>query len=140
MNINKDSFKDIGVIISIADDIVVIKILSNVSYGEMVVFCNTGLKGLVLNLRENEVGVIILGNDMNIYPGDYVYRTKSLLNIPVGDKYIGRVIDPLGNYIDNVGKLVKLYMLNFLDGRFLIKLRVYNGTTTCFLKKFYVLF
>src|SRR3989454_7461930 len=74
--------------------------------GEMVEFRRIGVRGLAFNLEENSVGVIILGDYLEISEGDEVFRTGELLRVPVGDAVIGRVVDPLGNPIDGKGPIV----------------------------------
>src|SRR6187401_461676 len=73
--------------------------------GEMVPFPN-GVVGLAFNLEENSVGVIILGDYLGIQEGDEVRSTGALLEVPVGDALIGRVVDPLGNPLDGKGPIV----------------------------------
>ncbi len=72
----------------------------------MVDFKRTGVKGLAFNLEENSVGVIILGEYLEISEGDEVTTTGQLLRVPVGDALIGRVVDPLGNPLDAKGPVV----------------------------------
>lgn len=115
MSSNYSIFCDVGIVTSVSDDIVIVRGMSDVCFGEMVIFCNTNSKGLVLNLQEDEVGVIVLGNDINIFPGDYVSRTKVLLSIPVGDCLLGRVVDPLGNFIDSLDFSFKSPIFDNLD-------------------------
>ena len=79
--------------------------LSGVMAGEMVEFPN-GTIGLAFNLEENSVGVIILGDYLQINEGDEVKSTGQLLSVPVGDAVIGRVVDPLGNPLDGKGPIV----------------------------------
>src|SRR5436189_2942992 len=74
--------------------------------GELVEFSRTGVRGLAFNLEENSVGVIILGDYLEISEGDEVFTTGELLRVPVGDAVIGRVVDPLGNPKDGKGPIV----------------------------------
>src|SRR5438094_1685792 len=74
--------------------------------GEMVEFSRTGVRGLAFNLEENSVGVIILGEYLEIAEGDEVRATGELLRVPVGDAIVGRVVDPLGNPLDGQGPIV----------------------------------
>src|SRR5438094_4125213 len=74
--------------------------------GEMVEFSRTGVRGLAFNLEENSVGVIILGEYLEIAEGDEVRATGELLRVPVGDAIVGRVVDPLGNPLDGKGPIV----------------------------------
>ena len=73
-------------------------------YGEIVVFDN-GIKGMVQNIRQNEIGCILFGRDTGIKEGTKVARTKKKAGIPVGDAFIGRVINALGEPIDGKGQI-----------------------------------
>lgn len=104
-----DSLFDVGVVISVADGIVGVKGLADVCYGEMVTFCgdsNAKLIGLVLNLESQKVGIVVLGEDTAVFPGDFVCRNFVLMNVPTGDHLLGRVVDPLGNPIDGLGEFI----------------------------------
>ena len=85
---------EIGQVLSVGDGIARAYGLDNVQAGEMVEFPN-GTTGLAFNLEENSVGVIILGDYLQITEGDEVKSTGKLLSVPVGDAVIGRVVDPL---------------------------------------------
>ena len=74
--------------------------------GEMVEFTRTGVRGLAFNLEENSVGVIILGEFIELEEGDEVRTTGELLRVPCGDALLGRVVDPLGNPLDGKGPIV----------------------------------
>ena len=78
--------------------------LSNAQYGELVSF-DSGLEGMVLNLEEDNVGVVLFGSSEQIKEGDSLKRTKKIASIKVGEKIIGRVVDTLGNPIDGKGPL-----------------------------------
>ena len=73
-----------------------------VQAGEMVEF-TSGAKGMALNLETDNVGIVILGNDREIQEGDIVKRTGSIVDVPIGEGMLGRVVDPLGNAIDGLG-------------------------------------
>lgn len=73
-----------------------------VQAGEMVEF-TSGVKGMALNLETDNVGIVILGNDREIQEGDIVKRTGSIVDVPIGEGMLGRVVDPLGNGIDGKG-------------------------------------
>lgn len=73
-----------------------------VQAGEMVEF-TSGAKGMALNLETDNVGIVILGNDREIQEGDIVKRTGSIVDVPIGEGLLGRVVDPLGNAIDGLG-------------------------------------
>src|SRR5206468_286579 len=77
--------------------------LSGVMTGEMVTFAN-GVRGLAFNLEESSVGVIILGDFTHIHEGETVTATGELLRVPVGEALIGRVVNPLGEPIDQKGQ------------------------------------
>ena len=86
--------REVGTVLEVGDGIARIHGLSNVMAGEMVEFPN-GTIGLAFNLEENSVGVIILGDYLDIEEGDEVKALGKLLSVPVGDAVMGRVLDPL---------------------------------------------
>lgn len=98
--------REVGRVLEVGDGIARVYGLSGVMSGEMVDFTRTGVKGLAFNLEENSVGVIILGQYLEIAEGDEVCTTGQLLRVPVGDAMIGRVVDPLGNALDGKGPVV----------------------------------
>ncbi len=98
--------REVGRVLEGGDGIARIYGLSGVMAGEMVDFVRTGVRGLAFNLEENSVGVIILGEYLEIAEGDEVRTTGELLRVPVGDALIGRVVDPLGNPLDGKGPVV----------------------------------
>src|SRR5437588_8172728 len=98
--------REVGRVLEVGDGIARVYGLSSVMAGEMVEFSRTGVRGLAFNLEENSVGVIILGNYLEITEGDEVRTTGELLRVPVGDALIGRVVDPLGNPLDGKGPIV----------------------------------
>lgn len=92
--------KEFGKVISFGDGIARVYGLTKVQAGEMVEFGN-GVKGMTLNLETDNVGIVSLGNsDRDIKEGDSVKRTGEVINIPIGDEMIGRVINALGEPID----------------------------------------
>ena len=95
---------EIGQVLSVGDGIARIYGLDNVQAGEMVEFSN-GVKGMALNLENDNVGVVIFGEDREIKEGDTVKRTKAIVDVPVGKGLLGRVVDPLGNPIDGKGPI-----------------------------------
>jgi len=97
--------REVGRVLEAGDGIARVYGLSGVMAGEMVEFSN-GTQGLAFNLEENSVGVIILGDFLGIFEGDEVRTTGRLLSVPVGDALIGRVVDPLGNPLDDRGPIV----------------------------------
>jgi F-type H+-transporting ATPase subunit alpha len=96
---------EVGQVVEVGDGIARVHGLSGVMTGEMVTFQN-GVKGLAFNLEETSVGVIILGDYKQIHEGETVTATSALLRVPVGEAMIGRVVNPLGEPIDNKGPIV----------------------------------
>jgi F-type H+-transporting ATPase subunit alpha len=96
---------EVGRVLEVGDGIARCYGLSSAMSGEMVEFQN-GTRGLVFNLEENSVGVIILGDYLKIAEGDEVRTTGALLSVPVGEALIGRVVDPLGNPLDGKGPIM----------------------------------
>ena len=94
--------REVGRVLEVGDGIARVYGLSGVMAGEMVEF-PSGTIGLAFNLEENSVGVIILGDYLQINEGDEVKSTGKLLSVPVGEAVIGRVVDPLGNPLDGKG-------------------------------------
>jgi F-type H+/Na+-transporting ATPase subunit alpha len=100
----KSSATEVGVVVDAADGIAHVEGLPNVMANELVVF-EDGTRGLALNLDEDEIGVIVLGEFQGIEEGQEVRRTGEVLSVPVGDAYLGRVVDPLGQPIDGLGEV-----------------------------------
>src|SRR4029077_10380099 len=98
--------REIGRVLEVGDGIARVYGLSGVMAGEMLEFTKTKVRGLAFNLEENSVGVIILGQYLEIAEGDEVSTTGQLLRVPVGDALMGRVVDPLGNPLDGKGPVV----------------------------------
>ena len=96
--------RETGEVIYVGDGIATIYGIDHAMYGEIVVFDN-GVKGMVQDIRQNEIGVILFGRDHGIHEGTKVVRTKKKAGIPVGDKFIGRVINALGAPIDGAGEI-----------------------------------
>src|SRR3984957_4844142 len=97
--------REVGRVLEVGDGIARVYGLAGVMAGEMVEFTRTGVTGLAFNLEENSVGIIILGEYLEIAEGDEVRTTGQLLRVPVPDALIGRVVDPLGNPRDGKGPL-----------------------------------
>ncbi|PPR40886.1 MAG: ATP synthase subunit alpha [Alphaproteobacteria bacterium MarineAlpha5_Bin12] len=95
---------EVGTVLSVGDGIARIYGLDNVQAGEMVEFPGN-IKGMVLNLEKDNVGVSIFGDDKNIKEGDIVKRTGEIVDVPVGKELLGRVVDGLGNPIDGKGAI-----------------------------------
>jgi F-type H+-transporting ATPase subunit alpha len=96
---------EVGQVLEVGDGIARVYGLSGVMAGEMVAFEN-GVKGIALNLEESSVGVIVLGDYTQIEEGDKVTATGELLRVPVGEALVGRVVNPLGEPIDDKGPLL----------------------------------
>ncbi|XP_049637508.1 ATP synthase subunit alpha, mitochondrial isoform X1 [Suncus etruscus] len=94
--------EETGRVLSIGDGIARVHGLRNVQAEEMVEF-SSGLKGMSLNLEPDNVGVVVFGNDKLIKEGDIVKRTGAIVDVPVGEELLGRVVDALGNAIDGKG-------------------------------------
>jgi len=95
---------EVGQVLSVGDGIARIHGLDQVQAGEMVEFAG-GIKAMALNLEEDNVGVVIFGDDRTIKEGDTVKRTGSIVDVPVGKGLLGRVVDALGNPIDGKGPI-----------------------------------
>ena len=95
---------EVGRVLSVGDGIARVHGLDNVQAGEMVEFPG-GIRGMALNLEVDNVGIVIFGSDQDIKEGDTVKRTKSIVDVPVGDELLGRVVDGLGNPIDGKGPI-----------------------------------
>ncbi|PPG71971.1 F0F1 ATP synthase subunit alpha [Rathayibacter rathayi] len=100
----KASTTEVGYVIDAADGIAHVEGLPGVMANELIRFSN-GVLGLAQNLDENEIGVVVLGEFSGIEEGMEVTRTGEVLSVPVGDGYLGRVVDPLGNPIDGLGDI-----------------------------------
>ena len=98
------SLEEVGTVLQVGDGIARIFGLSNAQYGELVKFDN-GLKGIVLNLEEDNVGITLLGPSTDIKEGDIVKRTGLIASINVGEGIVGRVVNTLGQPIDGKGPL-----------------------------------
>ena len=96
--------QEVGPVIWISDGITTVYGIDHAMYGEIVIF-ETGVKGMVQDIRRNEIGVILLGKDTGIKEGTKVTRTGKKAGIPVGDAYLGRVVDALGAPIDGKGDI-----------------------------------
>ena len=95
---------EVGSVLSVGDGIARIHGLDKVQAGEMVEFSN-GVQGMALNLEADNVGVVIFGSDAEIKEGDVVKRTGTIVDVPVGKRLLGRVVDGLGNPIDGKGPI-----------------------------------
>ena len=93
---------EVGTVLTVGDGIARVYGLDNVKAGEMVEFPGK-IKGMALNLEEDNVGIVIFGNDREIKEGDIVKRTGQIVEVPVGKGLLGRVVDGLGDPIDGKG-------------------------------------
>lgn len=98
------SYEEVGKVLSIGDGIARVYGLNKIQAGEMVEF-QSGIKGMALNLENDNVGVVVFGSDSSINEGDVVKRTKTIVDVPVGKGTLGRVLDALGNPIDGKGRI-----------------------------------
>ncbi|MDR2201087.1 MAG: F0F1 ATP synthase subunit alpha [Puniceicoccales bacterium] len=96
--------KNVGTIVSIADGIAILNGLSDVMYNEMIDFAN-GIFGVALNLEEDFVGIVLLGEHGNLKAGDQATATGKLLSVPVGKNLLGRVVNAIGQAIDGKGPI-----------------------------------
>ena len=101
---NEGEISEVGTVLTVGDGIARVYGLNNVQAGEMVEFPGK-IKGMALNLEDDNVGVVIFGSDKSIKEGDIVKRTKSIVEVPSGKGLLGRVVDGLGNPIDGKGPL-----------------------------------
>jgi len=93
-----------GYVLSVGDGIARVYGLNDVQSGELVLF-SSGLYGMALNLERENVGVVVFGNDRAIKQGDIVERTSQIMDVPVGEALLGRVVDALGNPVDGKGPI-----------------------------------
>ena len=96
--------QEVGNVIWVGDGIATVYGIEHAMYGEIVVFEN-GIRGMVQDIKRDQVGVIILGKDTEIKEGTKVSRTKKKAGIPVGDAYLGRIVNALGAPIDGKGEI-----------------------------------
>lgn len=99
------NFENVGFVLSVGDGICVCFGLEQAIMGEKVLF-DSGAQGLVFNLEENQVGIILLGDIQNVKEGERVRTTGQIFDVPVGYNLLGRIVDPLGNPLDNLGKII----------------------------------
>jgi F-type H+-transporting ATPase subunit alpha len=95
---------EVGTVLTIGDGVARVFGLKNVLAGELVEFEN-GVKGMVLNLETNNVGIAVLGSDIEIKEGSTVKRTKKIVQVPVGDALLGRVVSAIGEPLDGQGEI-----------------------------------
>src|SRR6185503_3399519 len=100
----ESKMETVGTVLQVGDGIAKVAGLSHVKASEMLEFPG-GVIGVALNLEQDSIGVILLGNDSGIKQGDKVTATGKILSVPVGDGIIGRVVNPLGEPLDNKGAI-----------------------------------
>lgn len=98
------SVEETGTVTYVGDGVARADGLENAMAGELLEFEN-GVYGMAQNLESNDVGIVILGDDTAIREGDTVKRTGRIMEVPVGDALLGRVVDPLGRPIDGLGDI-----------------------------------
>jgi F-type H+-transporting ATPase subunit alpha len=101
---SKLDVNEVGTVLTIGDGVARVFGLKNVLAGELVEF-DGGVKGMVLNLESNNVGIAVLGDDSGIKEGSTVKRTESIVRVPVGDALLGRVVNSIGEPIDGQGEI-----------------------------------
>ena len=99
------SVDEVGAVISVGDGIARVHGLEKVMAGEMLAFPHN-VFGIALNLEEEEVGVVLLGESQELQEGDVVKRTNTIMSVPVGEALVGRVVNPLGQPVDGKGPIV----------------------------------
>lgn len=97
--------EEIGQVLTVGDGIATVSGLKNVTYGEILLF-SSGIRGMAQDLRKDEIGCILFGSDEDISEGSIVKRTGKTAGIPVGDEFIGRVVNSLGEPVDGKGEIV----------------------------------
>ena len=95
---------EVGEVLTVGDGIATVSGLKNATYGEILLF-SSGIRGMVQDLRDDEIGCILFGSDEEIYEGSLVKRTGKTAGIPVGDEFVGRVVNALGVPIDGKGEI-----------------------------------
>ena len=101
---HKIDSNDVGTVISVGDGIANVYGLEKAMLGELLLFPNN-VYGMVMNLESDSVGVVLLGNDSLVKEGDLVNRTKTVMEVPVGENMLGRVVNSLGQPIDGLGEI-----------------------------------
>lgn len=96
--------EEVGEVLTVGDEIATVTGLENAAYGEILMFSN-GVKGMVQDLRPDQIGVVLFGDSEEIAAGSTVHRTGKEAGMPVGDAFLGRVVDALGTPIDGEGEI-----------------------------------
>ena len=98
--------EEVGTVLTVGDGIATISGLEDAEYGEILLF-ECGIKGMILDLKEDEIGCVIFGDESEITEGSMVRRTKKVAGIPVGEAFMGRVINALGEPVDGKGPITQ---------------------------------
>ena len=98
--------EEVGTVLTVGDGIATISGLEDAEYGEILLF-ECGIKGMILDLKEDEIGCVIFGDESEITEGSMVRRTKKVAGIPVGEVFMGRVINALGEPVDGKGPITQ---------------------------------
>lgn len=98
--------EEVGTVLTVGDGIATISGLEDAEYGEILLF-ECGIKGMILDLKEDEIGCVIFGDESEITEGSIVRRTKKVAGIPVGEAFLGRVINALGEPVDGKGPIAQ---------------------------------
>lgn len=98
--------EEVGTVLTVGDGIATISGLEQAEYGEILLF-ESGIKGMILDLKEDEIGCVIFGDESEITEGSIVRRTKKVAGIPVGEAFMGRVINALGEPVDGKGPIAQ---------------------------------
>ena len=98
--------EEVGTVLTVGDGIATISGLEDAEYGEILLF-ECGIKGMILDLKEDEIGCVIFGDESEITEGSMVRRTKKVAGIPVGEAFMGRVINALGESVDGKGPITQ---------------------------------
>jgi len=98
-------YKKVGTVVSIGDGIARVRDLSHIQVGELVLFPDSGVKGMALNLESMVTGIVLFGNDKLIRAGDLVVPQNNIVDIAVGESLLGRVVNALGEPIDGLGPI-----------------------------------
>ena len=98
--------EEVGTVLTVGDGIATISGLEDAKYGEILLF-ECGIKGMILDLKEDEIGCVIFGDESEITEGSMVRRTKKVAGIPVGEAFMGRVINALGEPVDGKGPITQ---------------------------------
>jgi F-type H+-transporting ATPase subunit alpha len=107
---NDDYYEEVGIVLEVADGIVTISGLSSVAFGEMIEIVMpdnelNNVVGIILNIEYFQVGAVVFSSDINIMPGYLVIRKYVLMSVPSGSSLLGRIVDPLGNPLDDLGPI-----------------------------------